>query len=179
MILIKKKQVKISTSKATLSLSIQEVVRVDGVAPSQEETITDFFVLEMGRRVWKTLKHWNYLRDSSSPKEWVSEWVSSRYLRWNCVAFWQLDGMIVDVVIRLEICRYRRSCKWILSCVNYSRKQLVSLKNLCRNMKFAHLIGKFSHTFSPKLFDFSILTKQGPKFIGSNAVLLLAKIAVI
>ena len=71
---------------------------------------------------------------------------------------------------RLEICPDRcgqRSFKCFPSVQILLRKQCIPLLNLCRNVKFTHLIGKFSHTFFPKLFNFNILisisTKQGPK----------------
>ena len=54
---------------------------------------------------------------------------------------------------RLEICRDchdRQSCKFFSTCVNFSRKQCVSL-HLCRNIKFTHLFGKFTHIFSKRL----------------------------
>ena len=72
---------------------------------------------------------------------------------------------------RLEICRNRRgrrSCTIFSICIIFF-KQCVPLLNLCRSMKFTHLIGEFLHTFffSPKLFNFytliSISTKQGQK----------------
>ena len=78
---------------------------------------------------------------------------------------------------RLEICHDRcdrRSCKLFFSCVNFSRKR-VSLQNLCKNIKFTHLFGKITHTFTKK-------TKQKrTKLIHCEiyAALLLAKIATI
>ena len=41
------------------------------------------------------------------------------------------------------------------SCVNFSRKQRIPLQNLCRNMKFTNLFGKFLYTFSSKLLNFT------------------------
>ena len=59
---------------------------------------------------------------------------------------------------RLEICRDRhdrRSCKFFSTCVNFSRKQRVSLQNLRRNMKFTHFFGMFTHTFSPNYWNYT------------------------
>ena len=65
---------------------------------------------------------------------------------------------------RLEICRDhhdQRSCKNISNCVNFSRKQRIYLK--IRNMKFTHLFGKFTHTFSSKLLKIYILISISTK----------------
>ena len=57
---------------------------------------------------------------------------------------------------RHEICRDRKSCKKFSSCVNFSTKQHISLQFFCTNMKFTHLVGKFTHTCSPKLLNSQI-----------------------
>ena len=54
---------------------------------------------------------------------------------------------------RLEICRDQKSCKKFSSCVNFSIKQHISLQNVCTNMIFTHLFGKFTHNCSPKLLN--------------------------
>ena len=54
---------------------------------------------------------------------------------------------------RLEICCDQKSCKKFSSCVNFSIKQHISLQNVCTNMKFTHLFGKFTHNCSPKLLN--------------------------
>ena len=75
------------------------------------------------------------------------------------------DSSICDLVPRLEISRDRRdrrSCKFFSSCVIFSRKQRVSLQNLRRNMKFTHMFGKLTHTFS-KTFDIYIFHFQQKK----------------
>ena len=48
---------------------------------------------------------------------------------------------------RLEFCHDWRSCKFFSSCVNFRRKQRVSLQNLCENL----LIYLVTHTFTQKL----------------------------
>ena len=82
---------------------------------------------------------------------------------------------------RVEICRDRRSCKIVSSCVIFSRKQRISLQDLRRNMKFTHIFGKFTHTF-PKtietyIFMHFIFNKKRTQIINADiyAVLLLAK----
>ena len=66
------------------------------------------------------------------------------------------------------------------SCVNFSRKQCVSLQNLCRNRNLTQLYGKLKHIDSPKLLNFyifiSISTKKGTnKFMLKFALLYLQR----
>ena len=92
--------------------------------------------------------------------------------------------------IRLEICRDRRDrrlCKIISSCVIFARKQRVALQHLRRNMKFTHIFGKFTHTFSKNCYIYNyieiyifmhfISTKKGLRspILILNAVLSFAK----
>ena len=75
--------------------------------------------------------------------------------------------------------------KQISSCLNSSRKQRVSLQNLCRNIKFTPLFGKITHTFTKKLLNIYIFTSISKRkrtklnYINIYAALLLAKIAAI
>ena len=69
----------------------------------------------------------------------------------------------------------------VSNCVNFTRKQRLSLQNLRRNMKFTHIFGKFTHTFSKTIEIYILLhfifNKKRTKIINADiyAVLLLAK----
>ena len=96
--------------------------------------------------------------------------------------YWTAQIVIsMTVTYRLEICRDQRSCKIISSCVIFSRKQRVSLQNLRENMKFTHIFGKFTHTFSKTIeiyiFLHFIFNKKRTKIINADiyAVLLFTK----
>ena len=62
------------------------------------------------------------------------------------------------------------------SCVNFSRKQRISLQNLRRNMKFTQSFGKFILTCSLKLLKFYIFmiisTKKAPNLFILKVTLL-------
>ena len=80
--------------------------------------------------------------------------------------FFYLFFFSLCVVCRLEICHDRRdwrSCKKFSSCVNFSRKQRVSLQNLCENMKFTHSFGKVTHTFTKKTMNIYVLISISTK----------------
>ena len=87
-----------------------------------------------------------------SGKWWGTDGPQARRLPQQSISF------ILMISSRLEICRDRhdrRSCKNFSSCVNFSRKQCVSLKNLRTNVKFPHEYGKFTHLFS-KIIEIEI-----------------------
>ena len=88
---------------------------------------------------------------------------------------------LIKEIFRLEICRGRhdrQSCKNIYNCVNFSRKQHVSLQNLHINIKFTHLFGEFTHPFLQSYLNFTF-SLQSIIHIEIYAVLWLAKSVTI
>ena len=66
---------------------------------------------------------------------------------------------------RLEICHDcydQRSCKKCPSCVNFFRKQQISLQNLHRNMKYYFLVSLHIH-FLPKYWKFTFFVNFNKK----------------
>ena len=43
------------------------------------------------------------------------------------------------------------------NCINFFRKQRISLQNVCKNMKFTHLFGKITHTLTKKIMNTNAL----------------------